>query len=94
MLGRIAGSLAAQAPVDEVLDELRRLFGLGGLVLRRADERLIAAAPASQAELSASLTELESATLAPANTAGAPARPDRLPLPKEAAAYLSRAASL
>ena len=68
MLGRTAASLTARAPVEEVLDELRRSFGLGGLVLRRADERLIAAAPASQAELPPPSTELEPATLAAAST--------------------------
>jgi two-component system sensor histidine kinase KdpD len=64
VLGRIAASLTARAPAEEVLEELRRSFGLGGLVLRRADERLIAAAPPSQAELPPPSTQLEPATLA------------------------------
>ena len=68
VLGRIAASLAARAPAEEVLEELRRSFGLGGLVLRRADERLIAAAPASQAELPPPSTELEPSTLAAASS--------------------------
>jgi hypothetical protein len=63
VLARTAGRLAARAPIDEVLDDLRTFFGLGGLVLRRADERLIAAAPSSQASLSPPPTELDSATL-------------------------------
>jgi hypothetical protein len=66
VLGRTAASLTGHAPVEEVLEELRRAFGLGGLVLRRADERLIAAAPASQAELPPPSTELEPSTLAAA----------------------------
>jgi hypothetical protein len=64
VLGRTAASLAARAPAEEVLEELRRSFGLGGLVLRRADERLIAAAPASHAQLPPPSTELEPSTLA------------------------------
>ena len=64
MLGRIAANLTGHAPVEDILEELRRSFGLGGLVLRRADERLIAAAPASQAELPPPSTELEPSTLA------------------------------
>ena len=68
VLGRISASLAARTPAEEVLEELRRSFGLGGLVLRRADEHLIAAAPASQAELPPPSTQLEPATLAPATS--------------------------
>jgi len=64
VLSRTATRLAARAPMDEVLDDLRRSFGLGGLVLRRADERLIAAVPPSQASLPPPSTELEPATLA------------------------------
>ena len=67
VLGRTAASLTARAPVEEVLEELRRSFGLGGLVLRRADERLIAAAPPSQADLPPPSTELEASTLGAAN---------------------------
>lgn len=68
VLGRIAASLAARAPTEEVLEELRRSFGLGGLVLRRADEHLIAAAPASQADLPPPSTQLEPSTMAPAGS--------------------------
>ena len=55
VLGRIARGLAAREPIDQVLEDLRRSFGLGGLVLRRGDERLIAAAPATRGKLPASL---------------------------------------
>jgi hypothetical protein len=68
VLGRITASLAARTPVEDVLEELRRSFGVGGLVLRRADERLIAAAPARQAELPPPSTQLEPSTLAPAGS--------------------------
>ena len=81
VLGRTAAGLAARAPVEEVLEELRRSFGLGGLVLRRADERLIAAAPTSQAELPPPSTELEPSTLGRRQRAGAHAGPHGFPLP-------------
>jgi two-component system, OmpR family, sensor histidine kinase KdpD len=67
VLGRIAPSLAARAPVEEVLEELRRSFGLGGLVLRRGDERLLAAAPPGHAALPPPSVRLEPATLASAD---------------------------
>jgi Domain of unknown function (DUF4118) len=63
VLARTAASLAARAPIDGVLDDLRRFFELGGVVLRRADERLIAATPSSQASLPAPPTELDPSTL-------------------------------
>jgi hypothetical protein len=68
VLGRTAASLAARAPIEDVLEDLRRFFGLGGLVLRRADERLIAAVPPSQAALPPPATLLEPTALAAANT--------------------------
>ena len=68
VLGRTAASLAARAPIEEVLEDLRRFFGLGGLVLRRADERLIAAAPPSQAALPPPSTQLDASTLVASNT--------------------------
>jgi two-component system, OmpR family, sensor histidine kinase KdpD len=68
VLARTATRLSARVPIDEVLDDLRRFFGLGGLVLRRPDERLIAAAPSSQAGLSAPPTELDAATLVGADS--------------------------
>jgi two-component system sensor histidine kinase KdpD len=68
VLGRIARGLAAREPIDQVLEDLRRSFGLGGLVLRRGDERLIAAAPATQGELPPPSTQLDPSTLVAANT--------------------------
>jgi two-component system, OmpR family, sensor histidine kinase KdpD len=68
VLARTATSLAARAPIDGILEDLRRFFGLGGLVLRRGDERLIAAAPASQAELPPPSTTLDPSTLVSTTT--------------------------
>ena len=68
VLGRTAASLAARAPIEQILEDLRRFFGLGGLVLRRADERLIAAAPPSQAALPPPSTQLDPSTLVATNT--------------------------
>jgi uncharacterized protein DUF4118 len=64
VLSRTATRLAARAPMHDVLEDLRRAFGLGGIVLRRADERLIAAAPEGHASLPPPSTELEPSTLA------------------------------
>jgi Domain of unknown function (DUF4118) len=63
VLARTAASLAARAPIESILEDLRRFFGLGGVVLRGADERLVAAVPSSQASLPAPPTELDHATL-------------------------------
>ena len=68
LLARTAASLAARAPIEDVLEDLRRFFGLGGLVLRRADERLIAAAPSTHAERPPPSTQLDPSTLVAANT--------------------------
>ena len=63
VLARTASSLSAREPVEQILEELRRFFGLGGVVLRHADERLVAAAPSSHATLPVPPTELDPATL-------------------------------
>jgi Domain of unknown function (DUF4118) len=44
-LERLAGSLTPGASLEAVLEELRRAFRLAALVLRRADDRVIAATP-------------------------------------------------
>ena len=93
VLGRTAASLAARAPTEEVLEELRRSFGLGGLVLRRADERLIAAAPASQADLPPPSTELEPSTMAPPGAACIASAGPASASPRAAAASRSQVAS-
>ena len=68
VLGRIAASLAGRAPIEDVLEDVRRSFGLGGLVLRRGDERLIAAAPPTHSALPPPSTQLEPSTLAATST--------------------------
>ncbi len=62
-LERTAEGLTLGTPLDVVLDDLRRSFGLGGLVLRRADERLVGVAPPEYADRSAPVLELEPRTL-------------------------------
>ena len=63
VLGRTAERLVTRASLEEILEDLRRSFGLGGLVLRRGDERLVAAAPPDAASRAAPPTELNSRTL-------------------------------
>ncbi len=61
-LVRVAEGFVADVPVRSVLDDLRRSFRLGGLVLRHADERLIAAAPPEWSARPALGVALESRT--------------------------------
>jgi hypothetical protein len=62
-LGRIAQDLATRAPLDAVLEELRRSFRLGGVVLRDADDRPVSAAPPEWAGRSTATLKLEPRTL-------------------------------
>ncbi len=62
-LERTAEGLALGTPLDVVLDDLRRSFGLGGLVVRHADERLVTAAPPECAGRAAPGFQLEPRTL-------------------------------
>ena len=84
VLGRTAERLAASAPLAEVLEDLRRSFGLGGLVVRRADERLVAAAPLEMASRAVPPTELNPRTLIGEEVSeerdGAPAGARRIPV--------------
>jgi hypothetical protein len=68
LLAQTATSLSSRVPIEQVLDDIRRFFGLEGVVLRRTDERLVAAAPSSQASLPAPRTELDPATLIGSDT--------------------------
>ena len=88
VLARTASSLSAREPVEQILEELRRFFGLGGLVLRRADERLVAAAPSSQASSARSAHRARPRDLgrlghprAPAGAGGVPHPRARRPAP-------------
>lgn len=62
-LERTAGGLSTGAPFAAVLEDLRQAFGLGGLVLRDADERLVAAVPPEHAVRPPPATPLERRTL-------------------------------
>jgi hypothetical protein len=62
-LEQAAEKLARGAPLDEVLQAIRRGFGLGGLVLRRADGQPVAAAPAGHAALPEPVIALDPRTL-------------------------------
>ena len=48
-LERLAGTLTPGASLDAALEDLRSAFRLAAVVLRRADDRLLAAAPAAYA---------------------------------------------
>jgi hypothetical protein len=62
-LERLAESLPAGAPLEAVLEDLRRAFRLGALVLRHADDRLIAAAPSGYATRTTPAAALDPRTL-------------------------------
>jgi len=62
-LERTVEGLVGSAPIEGVLEDLRRAFDLGGLVLRGGDDRLVAAVPRDYASLSAPVLELEPRTL-------------------------------
>ncbi len=64
-VGRVVEQLRDGAPLDELLDGLKRSFGLGAIVLRD-DDRLLAAAPPDSAAASAPTTLLALDTLMPA----------------------------
>ena len=62
-LERLAEGLPASASLEAVLEDLRRAFRLAGLVLRGADERLVAAAPSGYASQSTPTAVLDPRTL-------------------------------
>jgi hypothetical protein len=62
-LGRCAGHLAAGEELGTVLEDLRRSFRLGALVVRRAEGGLVGAAPPESADRPAPALELEPRTL-------------------------------
>ena len=62
-LDRLAGSLIPGASLDAVLEDHRRAFRLGALVLRRADNRVVAAAPADCAARPTPAVTLDPRTL-------------------------------
>jgi hypothetical protein len=62
-LARLGDGLVGGQPLQAALEDLRRSFGLGGIVLR-AGERRLAAVPAAHASLPPPATALERRTLA------------------------------
>src|SRR2546426_1101536 len=60
--GASAEGLVTGAPLEGVLEDLRRAFRLDGLVLRHGDERLMCAAPPDWATRPAPATALEPPT--------------------------------
>jgi K+-sensing histidine kinase KdpD len=62
-LDRLAGSLTPGASLNPVLEDLRRAFRLAALVLRRADNRVVAAAPADYAARPTPVATLDPRTL-------------------------------
>jgi hypothetical protein len=62
-LGRFAGHLAAGAGLGTMLEDLRRSFRLGALVVRQAEDGLVGAAPPESQDWPAPALELEPRTL-------------------------------
>ena len=62
-LDRLAGSLTAGMPLDATLEDLRRAFRLAALVLRRADNQVVAAAPTDYAARPTPAAALDPRTL-------------------------------
>jgi K+-sensing histidine kinase KdpD len=69
VLKRLAGQLRDGAPLDGILGDLKRSFGLSAVVLRDAGDRILAAAPAGAAPASIPETQLNSETLLPSDEA-------------------------
>ncbi len=68
-LKRLVEQLRNGAPLDKILGDLKRSFGLGALVLRDAGDRVLAAAPAGASPGSIPETQLSLDTLLPADEA-------------------------
>jgi two-component system sensor histidine kinase KdpD len=62
-LQRVVAHLHTGRPLDAVLDELRAAFGLGRLVLRGADDRVLASSPDGTERAPKAGTELNAETL-------------------------------
>jgi K+-sensing histidine kinase KdpD len=62
-LQRVMAPLPAGRTLDDALDELRRSFGLGRLVLRAGDERVLAASPRGADQPGQAMVELNRETL-------------------------------
>ena len=69
VLDKLVGRLRIGAPMDEVLDDLRKSFGLRAIVLRDDAERAVAAALGGQAPPSMPETDIAPDTFLPADEA-------------------------
>jgi len=67
VLKTVVDQLTAGAPLDEILGYLRTSFGLGALVLRDADDRILGAAPVGSLPASTPETQLTPETLFPSD---------------------------
>jgi len=67
VLKKVVDQLTAGAPVDEILSYLRASFGLGALVLRDSDDRILGAAPGGSSPASIPITQLTPETLFPSD---------------------------
>jgi len=65
VLTRVVDQVTADAPLDEILADLRTSFGLGALVLRDADDHILGAAPVGAPTSSTPTTQLTPETLLP-----------------------------
>ncbi len=66
VLKKVVDQLTAGAPLDEILSDLRTSFGLGALVLRDSDDRILGAAPVGAPPSSPPTMQLTPETLFPA----------------------------
>ena len=67
VLKTVVDQLTAGAPLDEILGYLRTSFGLGALVLRDADDRILGTAPVGSLPASTPETQLTPETLFPSD---------------------------
>ena len=67
VLKKVADKVAAGAPLDEILGDVRTSFGLGALVVRDADGRILGAAPIGAPPSSTPTTQLTPETLLPSD---------------------------
>jgi hypothetical protein len=67
VLKKVVDQVAAGAPVDEILGYLRASFGLGALVLRDSDDRILGVTPGGSSPASTPETQLTPETLFPSD---------------------------
>jgi two-component system sensor histidine kinase KdpD len=65
VLKKVVDQVTAGAPLDEILGDLRTNLGLGALVVRDADDRILGAAPVGAVPPSIPITHLTPETLFP-----------------------------